>query len=238
MASVVTRPNGHKWIQFTDSDSKRKTIRLGKSSKKDARSIATKVETILNAKARRLPMDLELCNWLSEITDDFHGKLAAAGLVPKRESTQLKEFTDRYIDTRDDIQPITLEKYKVISKRLVAFFGADRPINTINAGDAEDFRRFLSQVDAINSENTIRKAISYCKTIFGYALKKELILKNPFFGQKSSTIPMSDRMYYVTLEQAEAVLDECPSIEWMVALCPSEVWRHAMPLRAPRTDVD
>ena len=41
MATIVTDPNGHRRILFVAADGKRKTVRLGKCSQRDANSVRT-----------------------------------------------------------------------------------------------------------------------------------------------------------------------------------------------------
>ena len=49
MASLIKRPNGHDWVQFTDIDSKRKTLRLGRCSQRKAERTKGVVEDPLSA---------------------------------------------------------------------------------------------------------------------------------------------------------------------------------------------
>ena len=87
MASLIKRPNGHHWIQFSDMEKKRQTIRLGKSSRKKADRIKAVVEDLLSAlKLSQTPGDKTL-TWLQEADDDIHEKLSEAGLVGERRST-------------------------------------------------------------------------------------------------------------------------------------------------------
>lgn len=47
MASIISRNDGRRAIQFRGFDGQRKTVGLGKASLKDAKAIATKIEAIL-----------------------------------------------------------------------------------------------------------------------------------------------------------------------------------------------
>lgn len=215
MASVVSRPKGHKWIQFT-FESKRRTLRLGKCSKKSALHFKTKIESILECRNLSHPLNGSLCEWLKGITDETHSKIAATGIIEPRVETTLAKFLETYLAGRTDIKAITVGKYKVVVNKLVSHFGAGRRIDAISEGDAEDFAKFVSCGEAVKSENTVRKAVQICKTIFGYALRKELVQKNPFSHIASNTIPKSDRSFFVTQEMANKVLATCPSIEWQL----------------------
>jgi hypothetical protein len=52
MASIVDDPNGRKRILFVGSDGKRRPIRLGKASAKQAEALKAKVEKIVAAHSR------------------------------------------------------------------------------------------------------------------------------------------------------------------------------------------
>ncbi len=159
-----------------------------------------------------MPIDNETANWLRGVSESIYSKLANCGLVPARESTQLGDFVKNYIEKRTNLKPRTVLKYQMVEKRLNEYFKPDRLIGTITSGDAEDFRDWIGT--QVKSENTIRKAIQTCKTIFKYAVKKELIAQNPFEGQASSTIPKDDRFHYIERDVAFAVLDACPNTSW------------------------
>src|SRR5437763_16075526 len=97
MASIIKRPNGHRWIQFTNGDNKRQTIRLGKATAKYAQDVSTKVEALTAAAIAKLSWDGETAKWVADIGDALHNKLVAVGLVPKRtktETVKLAAFID------------------------------------------------------------------------------------------------------------------------------------------------
>ena len=86
MASVANDPNGRRRLQYTDADGRRKTIRLGKMSKRTAESVKVYVEHLLNAKVTRHPIDGETARWVASLDEVLAGKLARVGLIQPRES--------------------------------------------------------------------------------------------------------------------------------------------------------
>src|SRR5581483_5339096 len=75
MASIANDPNGYRRILFMAADGRRKTVRLGKVSDRDAERIKDKVEQ-LNAAARaNLKPSGKLAEWLAGLGDDLHAKL-------------------------------------------------------------------------------------------------------------------------------------------------------------------
>ncbi len=65
MASIVNRPDGHRWIQFVDADGKRQTIRLGEMPAKSAAKVCTLVKELLAVKMIGDVMDRDLADRLA-----------------------------------------------------------------------------------------------------------------------------------------------------------------------------
>ena len=93
-----------------------------------------------------------MARWLThtEHTDAvLYDKLAAVELVPVRVAggqVMLADFCDRYIAGRsDDVKPATLITYRNGKRNLVEYFGPDRLLDSINAAEAEDWRRWLGR---------------------------------------------------------------------------------------------
>src|SRR5437868_2731326 len=100
MASLSSDgPNGKYRITF-DLAGRRKTITLGKVTKRQGEAIRLRVEHLLTSHLSRLPLDQDTASWLAGIGDDLHARLAAVGLVPDRTSQALGLFLDGYLDRR------------------------------------------------------------------------------------------------------------------------------------------
>ena len=85
MASVIDDPNGKKRIQFVAGDGGRKTIRLGDMSMKQARSFNVHVEDLIAAARGGKVIDNATTDWLADLDDTIHKRLAAVGLVKPRQ---------------------------------------------------------------------------------------------------------------------------------------------------------
>ena len=85
MASISREPNGRRTIQFVGGDGKRRSIRLGKCSQRQAETVQLRVEHLAVAQATGGAIDGETARWLADIDDTLHARLAAVGLVPKRQ---------------------------------------------------------------------------------------------------------------------------------------------------------
>lgn len=105
MASIGKEAGGTKRILFYAPDGKRKTIRLGKCTQRQAEAVCLRVERLVTAKLTGHSPDDETARWLAEIDDKLHSKLARAGLVDARKQggESLKGFLTAYIDGRTDV---------------------------------------------------------------------------------------------------------------------------------------
>ncbi len=70
MASIIKYPNGRKAIQFSLGPyTKRRTIRLGKVSRKAADSIRTRVEQLVSSVITGHAADDETSRWVADLDD-------------------------------------------------------------------------------------------------------------------------------------------------------------------------
>ena len=157
-------------------------------------------------------------------------KLAAVGLIPKREAATLGAFLDRYVAMRADVKGTTATVYGHTRRCLVEFFGADKPLREITRGDAEAWRINLIDKEKL-ADNTVRRRSGIAKQFFRHALKHRLIVENPFSDLTAAVKSNSGRFYFVTREEAQKVLDKCPDAQWKLLFalsrfgglrCPSE----------------
>src|SRR5262245_44379727 len=232
MATIGNDPNGFKRILFVAPDGKRKTIRLGKATAKQATAFKVKVEALIGQIITGVADD-EVSRWLTGLDAQLYGRLVAVGLAKPREGDgqTLGALIDGYIaGRRADAKPRTLINLDQARKRLVTFFGADKPIRDITEADAEEFYR--SQLAAGLAVNTVRRTCGRAKQFLRYAIRKRLIPSNPFADLKTTVGSNPERQFFVTVDAARKVLDACPDAEWRLIFslcrwgglrCPSEV---------------
>ncbi len=95
MASLSTDPKGHRMIQFMAADGKRRTIRLGKVSRRQSESVKVRVERLVAAHLTGHAVDDETARWISDLDRQMAEKLARVGLIPEVEKMCLGPFLDR-----------------------------------------------------------------------------------------------------------------------------------------------
>lgn len=242
MASVCCDKGGLKRITFKSLDGKRRTLRLGKRSEKYANDVRRHVEAILASAGARLPLDQQTSLWVADIEDELHSRLASAGLVNPREAAAaqlLGAFAENYVNSRVDAKDSSRTVYMRARRLLVEYFGADRELSSITAGDACSWR--LRLIGKKLAETTVRKMCSVAKMIFKAATKRKLIETNPFDDDdiKTAVTGNAARFRFINAETVRDVIDACPNAEWRVIValsrwgglrCPSETlslkWGH------------
>ena len=182
MASLNTDKTGSRRIQFTDGDGRRKTVRLGNVPLKTAETVKTRIEHLLVARETSTAIDLDSAKWVSSIGDDLAGKLAAAELIPKRETTTktLGPFLQEYIDGRQDVRPDTKVVWRHVQQNLLDYFSAGKALQSIIEADADGFKQYLIQEGLAMA--TIAKRLQVCRMIFKAAMRAKYIGANPFQG--------------------------------------------------------
>ncbi|MAX27491.1 MAG: integrase [Phycisphaeraceae bacterium] len=253
MASITKQANGRRLIQFTDPSGSRKSLRLGKVTQRAAEATKVRVENLISAAMTSHALDDETARWVANLDVVMAEKLAAVGLIAPQEKLKLKAFLDGYTQSRSDTKPSTQLVYGHTKRNLIEFFGPDKVLRDITAGDADEWRLYLTKQKL--AENTIRRRSGIAKQFFNAAVRKELMQTNPFAGLKSQVQSNPAKMYFVTKQQAQAILNACPDARWQLIFalsrfgglrCPSETlslrwgdvdWEHSkIKVRSPKTE--
>lgn len=231
MASISTDKQGNRRILFYDASDKRRTVYLGKMPKRATESVRLRIEALANAQLMRHPLDHDTAEWVAELPDALADKLAAVGLVPKRERRDwtLAEYIERYIEARTDVKPLTLRNLRAAQRSIVGYFGANKLLASVTPGDADDFRRKLLET---LGENTVRRICGRARQFFRAAVRKRMIRENPFGDMKGIAVRENrERDYFVPADVAQRVIEACPDAQWRLLFalsrfgglrCPSE----------------
>lgn len=229
VASIGKDRNGRKRILYVAEDGSRKTIRMGKCSMRQAEQFKTKLENLIGGRYSG-GLDDDTSRWLAALPDDIYAKLSSVGLVEERASLRLGEFLDSYIKGRVDVKPGTTVHMGQTRRNLIAYFGADKALREINQGDADQWRLHL--VGQGLSDNTVRRRCGLAKQFFKAAMRRKLVAENPFEELKSSVQGNRAKEYFISPQEAEAVLEACPDSQWRLVFalcrygglrCPSEI---------------
>ncbi len=230
MASISHDGDGRRRILFTAADGKRKAIRLGKCSERNAEAVRLKVEDLVAASITGHAPSDEASRWVATLDDALHSKLARVRLVKSRTTATIGAFTRAYIDGRRDIKQSTRIKLERIRSYLLECFDERKRVRDFTRSDGEAFRQHM--IGSGRAENTTRRAIAIARQFFRAAVRDNLAAVNAFDGLSASVRGNADRMRFIKRQDIERVIEACPSIEWKLIFalarygglrCPSEV---------------
>jgi len=255
MASISNKPGGTRVIQFVGADKKRRTVRLGKTTKRNAKFIKSRIEALNAASIAGISIDGETATWVGGLEAALYDKLANVRLLPKRAESQrltLAAFIHRYVAGRSDVKPATKEVWRQGEKGLLDFFGGERSLGEVTPGSADQYKLKLTAGKL--APMTVRKRLQFARMIFRAAVRQRLIEANPF-EDVSVRATMPDRRRFISQADTAKLLEACPDHNWrlIIALarygglrCPSEVlslrwqdidWhRGRMVVRSPKTE--
>jgi integrase len=206
MASIGNDRRGLRRILFSAPDGKRKTIRLGKASMRQAEAFKVKVEQLVHAALLGHSPDDETSRWLTSLDKRLYGRITAVGLAPSRSSALLVAWIDGYLAERIDLKPRTKDTLRATRDHLSKFFGADRPMRSITRDEASRWRaKMLADGLALA---TVRLYVGNARTLFGTAAQRDLIPKNPFDHLAGGTTASKNERY-VTADEADRILTAC-----------------------------
>lgn len=236
MATLFETQAGSWRVQFRDGSGARRSVTLGKMSKRRAEGICSRIERLNVCRILGDPIDADDARWIAEqVSEEFAGRLAKAGLIEppgSREVMTLGEFLDLYLSKRVDAKSPTHITWKQAIRNLKEFFGDDRPLATITPGDADDFRRAMlgKQLGKL-ARSTVGKRLQIANQFFRDARKRKLIAENPFDGVTVSRKHDESKDRFISREDVIRLLRFCdPTWKMIVALsrfgalrAPSEV---------------
>ncbi len=218
MASIGRDINGRKRILFLSGDGRRKTIRLGKASMKQAETFKVKVEALATA-AITGSMDDETSRWLAGLDDAMHARLASVELVKARHGRDcptVADFIDGYIAQRNDLKSTTVTVLQQSRIWLVRFMGEKVRLDKVTTADADAYRAHM--VASKLAKATIAKRCRYARHFFAIARRRKLVGENPFEHIKGAVKGNPDRRVFVPADVIRKVLGVVSNPQWRLLI--------------------
>jgi integrase len=213
MATMAQIPGGWK-IRFKLDRDTRRTVRLGAMPAHKAQTFKEHIERLVMAHRGSIQEEPKDARWLAGLNDETHEKLSRTGLVEPRKSSQaitIGELVNEFTTKRNDVKQSTRLAWKQGHDCLIAFVGADRPVDRITENDADDWRQDM--IAAGVKEVTIRKRVKVCKTLLTWAVRRGYLDKSPL-TQLASASQAGQQKPYVSVETALQVIDKLPDHRW------------------------
>ena len=214
MACVTKRKNKSGTVydvQFYQSRNVKKSI-YGFKNKAQAEAFGRFVDRLVTAKGH-INDDRELVNWLEKLAKDSperYGQLVKFGLAePVARAGTLAELVKAFIIDGDKKER-TIKGRKTVTNRLIAFFGGDKPVDSFTTSDALEYYQQMKETLA---PSTWKRDTGRVKQVFNIAIQKGWIKENPFRYLKGGASVNPGRFHFVTLDECQAILRECTSLE-------------------------
>ena len=222
MASIISRENGTKYIQAT-INKRRCSVWLGEVSQRNAERVRDKIEELVKVRSLGLPIPQDVAAWASKVSDEVASRLAELNLIEPRVPVvvvTVGEFLTSYLSRRDEeVKSGTFVFYGHTVRNLTEFFGAERRLDDITPGDADDFRRYLQKTEKLSAATVVRRC-ALARTFIKDAVRRKLIDSNPFDGVGKGSTANPERQRFIDRATITKVIDACPNAEWrtLVAL--------------------
>lgn len=217
MASVNRDKKGRWRVQFKTGS--RHTLRLGSDiSQKGADAIGRHIDELLESKRHGLPVPAATAQWVDRLPDELRLQLVQMDVIEdtgNRAVSSLGAFLTDYINSRTDIESSTRCNYETVKRWLIQYFGEQRALKSISAGEADTFRIWLGDTGR-QAPNTVRRACSRAKQFFRAAVRRRLIQENPFQDMKHLIVGASpkERLRFIDQEITARVMRACPDSHW------------------------
>ena len=229
MAGIMQRASGLYSVRVMIGN-ERRTLSLGTRSESRARRAAEFIQDLATARACGELPEKETKLWVAKQSSKLRKRLAAAGLIDDVAAQDapavtlgafLRDYIGRYGPAK---KAATVTTWKQCERLLLEYFPADKALDSLTPGDAEDFRNYLltrsgkpcgNRKAKPLAEATVRRRCGCAKGFFAYAVSKGIIPRNPFDNKKvPTTAPSGRQKEFVTPELAQRVLDQFPTAEW------------------------
>jgi integrase len=242
VASIATSPKGLRRILFYDGEGQRKTVHLGKCSKRDAETVKLRLESILTSKLLGNPIAQDDASWLADAGATVRPKLEAVGLVDPSPTSEkpagktlaafLDDFVERHGPTK---KPATVIVWGQVVRMLNRHLPKGILLEDVTVGHCKNFHEKLRKAGLAPA--TIHKRIGFARQFFQDAVDWELIAANPFRKVKTAAGSAKSNVE-VPRAVIDRILEKCdPTWEGIIRLsrfgglrCPSEVlsltWGH------------
>lgn len=242
----------HLWrIQFLHAG-KRRTLRLGRWSIRDAEDIREHIEHLVQCFEYRQSPRSSTQEWLRD--SPLTVKLYKIGLCRRQNNPTLYQWIDHYMDKRE-CKPRTRTNLNLAYGSLKRHFGPHVKLRAVTLEDAIGYWEWLK--GTVKSENTARRRFGRVRELFAYAVEQQVISHNPF---KQRALPVSvgaASKQYISAATVQQIIDYIPKdrTEWRLTLAlgrfagvrmPSELagfrWDHVnwelgkILIHAPKTE--
>ena len=198
MASLYKKHGRDAWMIRASINGKKVEFYAGKVTKRVGNQIRVNIEDILSRKLSGVAPTPELSKWLATITGtklpDQLIKHGLAEAVSTEVNPTIIATMEAMLETKT-LAKSTLQSWSSFSDRISTFFGKGKTVKDTTAADCERFRNWMRKSGL--SEAFIRKETQRLSQTFNWAIKDEIISRNPVKGLPQGNVANESRRYFV-----------------------------------------
>lgn len=217
MASVNRDSKGRWRVQFKIG--RRHTLRLGRQiTEKAANEVGRHIDSIMESRKHGLAFPADTAKWIERLSNELRLQLVQMEVIEDtggRTLQALGPFITDYLRSRTDLELSTRGNLETAKRWLVKYFGEQRMLGSITAGEADAYRVWLG-TEGKQAPNTVKRLCSRAKQFFRAALRLGIITSNPFQDMKHLIVGASpkSRRRFIDETTAQQVLAACPNAHW------------------------
>lgn len=227
MASISTNAKGFRRVLFLGAAGKRYCVYLGRMSQEDAEEVRDKIDGLIARRVAGVELSLELASWVRGLTNEFHEKLHAAGLVEARTTwgpRTVGGLIEKFLATQL-VKPSTHKAYRQTLDSLRDFLGADTLVSTVTPVRAAEWRKHIAtQTEAVKrkrtspdntlSPATVAKRVNVARVLFNRAVEWGVVSTSPFASLTPGSQVNEANEFQVPRDWTKPILDACPDSKW------------------------
>ncbi|MBQ9454117.1 MAG: site-specific integrase [Thermoguttaceae bacterium] len=230
MASISMK-NGAYFVRVF-IDGKQEKIYTGLKDDREAKRLADKIQRLVDSKRNEMNLtESGLADWVKKLesgNSKVYEKLVSLGLLEqKARPVTVADICRHYVKRAEKKAERTQKHYDNTAKRVMEYFGPDKPVADITTDDAYSFEEWF-RTAPLNTRmkparpydfTTANRELKNVKSVFLYALKLGVIQFNPFAVIRIEKDGDSDNKTYVPVEIVlEVIQAETTPLKWKVIL--------------------
>ena len=222
MASLIDDGEGKYRISWTVGPEKRRTMRLGKISRRQAVIVHNLIEGLISAKMTGR-VDDGLAKDLARVSPNLRDRLAKLQLCEpgerKVETTLLMLLDEYRRQTEGNKKSTTLVTQMQTRKALIDFLGEKTLLTSVTALEASRWRVWQQDERGL-AQSTIARRVKQARQFWRKGNEWGLVAGNPFSSVRAGAMDNPDRLEFVSREVVAKVMEACPDRHWrlLVAL--------------------
>lgn len=211
---------------------KQEKIYTGLKDRREADRLADKIQRLADSKRNEMNLaESGLADWVKKLesgNSKVYEKLVSLGLLEqKARPVTVADICRHYVKHSEKKAERTQKHYDNTAKRVMEYFGPNKPVAEITTDDAYSFEEWF-RTAPLNTRmkparpydfTTANRELKNVKSVFLYALKLGVIQFNPFAVIRIEKDGNSDNKTYVPAEIVlEVIQAETTPLKWKVIL--------------------